>query len=95
MTDSNPENRSVQSKRLLVSLRGALLASLLVGCSAEHDAGYHATCSPMYELERGIRGAALNELFPGDGGIYCVENLGNMDCIGNYCKRDEGTTWTR
>ncbi len=71
------------------------MAFSLLGCSAEHDAGYQATCTSMYSLNSGVRGPALNDLYPNDGGRYCVENLGALDCIGNYCKRDEGTTWTR
>jgi hypothetical protein len=81
--------------RRRTSLRWALATSLLLGCSGEHDAGYQATCTPMYQLDGGVRGAALNELYPADGGRYCVENLETADCVGNYCRAGEGTTWTR
>jgi hypothetical protein len=88
------EDRNVRTARLRAWLHGAFV-TLLLGCSAEHDAGYQATCTPMYQLSGGVRGAALNQLYPGDGGRYCVENLETMDCVGNYCRLGEGTTWTR
>jgi hypothetical protein len=78
----------------MTQLRGALFL-LLLGCSAEYDAGYQAPCTTMYRLDSGVRGAALNELFPQDGGLYCVENFATNDCVGNYCRAQEGTTWTR
>jgi len=95
MTDPHFEHRRPPTATHHAFLRGTLVALLLLACSAEHDAGYQATCTAMYQLNNGVRGPALNDLFPADGGRYCIENFGTSDCVGNYCKQNEGTTWTR
>jgi len=49
-------------------------------------------CTTLYVVENGKAGRALNDLWPNDGGIYCLENVNSYGCIGNYCGKDQG--WT-
>ena len=49
-------------------------------------------CTTLYVVENGKAGRALNDLWPNDGGIYCLENVNSAGCVGNYCGKDQG--WT-
>jgi hypothetical protein len=58
-----------------------------------------SACTPMLDI---ATGEELNELYPGDDGIYCIENFGSDtceacsdECIGNFCISSEGQDWTR
>ena len=74
------------------------LALLLAGCgnSGPSETGRSTgqlTCTPLYVVENGHAGKALNEMWPNDGGIYCAEKVGQDGCIGNYCGENQG--WTK